>query len=376
MSTQKDFQPGLDLSSLTTATLAQIIQSIANIAPLANIGGVVFQAGTSQAATIAQGTNGSPSITDNPRFARYVWINTFAMPAVLYLYNSTSGNWVSTTIAAASVGPTQLAAHVSALDHFFTATAADATKANKILVMDSAGDEVTLALLATLLVANSVPLTAIDKTGATDLQVLQYKTSDGLVAFRSLTAAIFAANSIGLEKLAAGTLGHLLQMGATAWESVAAKTALSGKGLYLDSLGDNSAAGGAPSTGQVIQFDGSNPLWSTLPLITASGAKTTAGTLAAAGGLETIAHDLASKPTLFKVYLLCTTIDAGYAVNDELAWESLYSTGGSAGGGVYADATNVYIRHINDTIAIPHKTTGTGTALTRASWKARIYAWI
>ncbi len=380
MSVQKDFQPGFDLSPLSTATFAQLIQAIANIAPLANIGGVVFQAGTSSNSSIPQGTLGSPSITDNPRFARYWWINTVAMPAVPYLYNSTSGNWVSTTVAAASIGPTQLAAHATVLDHFFNATVAVAGDALKILRYDSAGDLIEAVSLASILTSNSVPLTALNKTGATDGQVLQYKTSDGLVLFRDLTASVFAAGSIGLSKLAVATVGYIMQMGASEWAGVEAKTALDGKGLYLSSLGNNNSVGGVPGPLEVVTrnaVDTANE-WM-LPIISEeSGALTAAGTLTAAAGLETLAHGLGTTPKLFKVFLVNTTTEHGWAVNDELPIECVWTSSDGDGPGVwYKDNTNIYIRW-GDTgnINTKHKTSGANVVITRANWKARAYAWI
>lgn len=92
MSAQYDFIPGLDLSSLSSATAVQIQQAITQIAPLANIGGVVVGAS-------------APDVIGNPRFARYLWLDTSggAGSYVVKFYDPDTTTWKSGTAAAGSI---------------------------------------------------------------------------------------------------------------------------------------------------------------------------------------------------------------------------------------------------------------------------------
>lgn len=384
MPAQYDYNPGLDLSALTSATLAQIVQAIAQITPLENIGGVIKQAGTSQAATIAQGTGGSPSVSDNPRFERYLWINTFAMPPVPYYYNSTSGNWTSVTIAAASVGPTQLAAHATILDHFFNDTAANAAQAGKILRFDSAGDLIEAVTLATILVANSVPLTAIDKSGAADFSVLAYRTSDGLAAFRALTGSFFGSGTIGLDKLATATDGYIMKMSGGAWTGVAPTSLLPTGSVNLDRLNNNNDSGGAPGAYQVPQRNAGNTVteWTT-PVFSR---QETVDDVAVLGTVARVAtFDFSFTVKMFRATVRCTTNDGSYVVGDEIELASVmlhdgvnndqYPKGTQFVGTADGSIVSIGLTTGVTSLIVNHKTTGVVTVLDPADWTIRVRAY-
>ena len=99
-------------------------------------------------------------------------------------------------------------------------------------------------------------------------------------------------------------------------------------------------------------------------------------TITAGGGL-TLAHGLASIPKLCQLQLVCTTADAGYAVNDVLFRQA---GGAGFGGGasieVWPDATNINVRiGSGSSFSVVHKTTGAQTAITLANWRLIVEAW-
>lgn len=81
-----DVISGLDISSLASVTQAQLVQMVNQIAPLSNVGFVLAFDG---AAAGAAGV-GFPDVTTNPRYVRYLWIDTQNRSApVLKRYSGT-----------------------------------------------------------------------------------------------------------------------------------------------------------------------------------------------------------------------------------------------------------------------------------------------
>src|SRR5689334_24837608 len=72
MAQQNDLAAGFDVSSLSSATQAQLMAMVNQAAPLSNIGFLVVMDGL---AAGAAGT-GFPDVTNNPRFVRYIWLDT------------------------------------------------------------------------------------------------------------------------------------------------------------------------------------------------------------------------------------------------------------------------------------------------------------
>mgnify|MGYP003347037721 FL=1 len=111
MSAQYDFIAGLDISSLSSVTQAQLMQMINQISPISNIGGVIYQPGSNLNTSIPAGTLGSPNVNDNPRFKRYIWLNTYDSvnnAPTPYYYNDANSNWISTSVAAGSITNTSI----------------------------------------------------------------------------------------------------------------------------------------------------------------------------------------------------------------------------------------------------------------------------
>ena len=94
--------------------------------------------------------------------------------------------------------------------------------------------------------------------------------------------------------------------------------------------------------------------------------------------LLTLAHGLGAKPYRIFITAICTTIDAGYAVGDEIfiAPTPIGTAGGNYGLTTYIDATNVYIRMSSNAnvLLANNKTTGAIATLTNGSWQLYVRA--
>lgn len=85
------------------------------------------------------------------------------------------------------------------------------------------------------------------------------------------------------------------------------------------------------------------------------------------------AHLLGGRPLLIQAVLRCTTIDAGYAIGDEIIMPTMRDTS-SKNFQMWSSTSQVgYV--FTGTQNAPHKTTGTGTALTTSSWDIYLRAW-
>lgn len=100
-----------------------------------------------------------------------------------------------------------------------------------------------------------------------------------------------------------------------------------------------------------------------------------------AAGLLTLAHSLGEVPVLIKAYLVCTTTQANWAVNDEYdlsAHMPQNATTLGTGAAIYYDSTNIYVRfgsNSNTFIGL-NKTTGAYANFTNSSWRLVIRAWL
>ena len=104
----------------------------------------------------------------------------------------------------------------------------------------------------------------------------------------------------------------------------------------------------------------------------------TGQTITAAGSL-TLAHGLASTPSLHEMRLKCTSTDNGYSVNDEILYPfgSDNSAASDRGIAVWPDATNLNIRFgAGSPFNYPNKTTGVTSALDPTKWTAIFRAWV
>jgi len=225
MASQYDLLAGLDITSLSSVTQAQLLQMVNQASPLPNIGGVIYQAATTSGTEFVEGANGAPDVTNNPRFARYLWLNTYggATPQPFY-YDVTGGTprWRVVTVANTSVGNAQLAAHVNALTHMFSAASVDGTLADKVLVYDSSGQFITEKTRSNFMSGYSTQPSSIDisTAAANTLNYLKFNGSVAAWGGIDLTADTLS-NRLPLTNLNVGTNGFVLQAvaGNPAWVS-------------------------------------------------------------------------------------------------------------------------------------------------------------
>jgi len=325
MPAQFDLIAGLDPSSLSQLTQVQLLQIINQIAPLSHIGLVVYAVGTSLAATIPQGTLGSPSVTDNPRYARYVWLNGMSDVPTPYYYDSNTGNWTSTTVAALSVTNAQIAANAAiAVSKLAVGTAYFVIRTN------AAGTAVEYISPANLYDSIKLPIAGIAPNGANAF----LKTVGGALSWQTDAAAQAAfqaaISALPVAQLAAGTNGYVISTvgGVPVW--AAAGTVFgAGSNIPLTALADGGAA-----AGDILYWSGSAWVVATQSLqIGTSAAISTSGLVSAqdAGGAaidgeidnstHRVPHGFGSTPPkLIRMVVYCKGVDAasGYAVGDEI----------------------------------------------------------
>lgn len=374
MAAQFDFNAGFDPSALTDITQAQLLQMIQQLAPLSNIGGVIF------------GTT-APDVTNNARFKRYIWLDssvTTSPPVPKYYdIDETAGagaaaNWTAVNVAALSITN----AEISATAEIAVSKLADGA-ANEVIRTDAAGTGVEWVTVATLLAAlnDSVPLTAIDDTAAVGATSFLRRDGSTVVwkTFAETVTAIQAAlNAVAVSVLAAGTNGMIV---GTAGGTVVMNTPaniLANEAITLALL----AAGGGSAL-QVLARNSGNTAWSpqtpALNLLNAATVSTT-GILSGstvATAVHTIAHGLGAIPKLIDVRIRLTGAgELGYSVNDEVSIAGYTSGGQSVSVAVVADATNITLLFPAVTGNLPRKDTAANTAVTEASWTPIVRAWL
>lgn len=214
---QYDLDPGFDLTTVNPASASQVLQAINLAAPKTNIGFVIYGSTT-------------PDVTNNPRFARYLWIDTSTIGASTQAtpkyYNTTTSAWAAVTVPADSIDSTLLRLHASsvAIQHMIKNSSGvvptDATLADKVLVYDSSGQYVTQITKASLLASLSITLTQISTSGSAANQVI--KNVGGVVSWANINLATDPLDGVlPLNKLAISTNGFVLQMvaGVPTWVS-------------------------------------------------------------------------------------------------------------------------------------------------------------
>lgn len=374
---QYDFVAGLDISSLSSVTQAQIIQAINQLAPLLNIGGVIFQAGTSLNATIAQGTGGSPSITNDPRFSRYIWLNTYSAasaPPTPYQYDASTGNWTSATIAAGSITNTHINAAAA-----IVVTKLAVGAARSLIRTDAAGNAVEYVAPSGIFQANELPVNDLVANGSNGY----LKTVSGGVSWVSdateRAAIQNAIANLAVTALAAGANNTLIGTngaGVVVSDSIGNILANGAIGLALLSAGGSALYDVLYSTGTA--WEKRTPAINFLQGATINSGTLSASTLAVA--VHTFPHGLGAMPKLVRAVIRCNSADNGYSAGDEVDIGAVRDNGlgNSNVITVCSDATNVIvIVDISGADMEMQPKGGTTFAnLVEANWNPKVYAWL
>lgn len=324
------------------------MQMVNQLTPVPNIGGIIAQAGTSQSASIPQGTAGSPDVTGNPRFDRYIWINTFAKPYVIYTYNATSGNWVINSTANFSLQALMFKraqndgvdisggydAITGGLDYKLlknnndgSATAGDA---RKILRLDSSGKFFVTSSAETILagITGGIALSNLAPPGAVDRILRSNHTTQAVEWTAFDTANMIAAGAIIPGQLQPGTNLFVIRTnnsGVVEW--VNTNAFLQSNDVTLDKLGNNTSAGGAPAQFNAPIYNGTSKVWA--PVLCNKYAEVNAAEAfsVVTPKLYTASHGLGVIPNYVEAVVRCVTTDAatGWVANDEISIQDFFA---------------------------------------------------
>jgi len=306
MAAQYDFQSGVDLSALSSVTQAQLMQAINQIAPLSNVGGIIAQAT-------------APDIASNARFARYVWIDTSAVPYTLKTYQS--GAWTAST-----VGTNAINAATQIVDDTITLAklkSSGATAAQVLTVNTS--KVVAFTNPADVIPSGTLPVASINAVAPANGSFIRKASGAASWVTYDPTDDV---DGLLLEKLETGSANQIIaaDSGGTAiWKSnndVSSNFLPAGSntvGIKLSKLCNNSA-----TSGQVVLSNGSNLIVSSpyYDIFSTNATVVSPSNLDTAGWHGAVAHGRAGVPKLIKLMLRCndddTTGDSKYALNDLL----------------------------------------------------------
>jgi hypothetical protein len=356
---QYDVNAGLDISALSSVSQAQLMQMVQQLAPLSNIGGVLFQSTT-------------PDVANNARFARYLWLDSTTNPPVPKYYNSGTLTWTAVSVSALSITNAEIAAAAAiAITKLAVGTARYVFRTN------AAGTANELVTPASIFNSDELGVVKLTSNGGTDGYL---KSSGGVTGWVSNTterAAIAAALS-GLSPtvLTPGSNNTLLGTNGAGAVGFAAIGSI----LSNNAIGLNLLAGGGGTSGDILKFDGSNWVKVTPSIKNYDGIAINSGTISGsniATKIHTIPHGLGSIPKLVHVRMRMTNAvaDIGYNQNDEVDILGYATTSQNVQVTFCVDATNVTVLLHTTTGLLPDKAVGTYAGIDETKWFPVVYAW-
>jgi len=374
MSAQYDFNPGIDISGLSSVTQAQLLQMVAQLAPLSNIGGIVVGSTT-------------PDTAGNPRFTRYVWLdNTDPTDVVIKLWNGTL--WVDSTIADSSITAAKLANYAVSILNGSGASkiaykqdgTADSGKSNYLVRLDAAGQYVEIVPAATVVNGVTINLSQLNVSAATNGYVLSYDSSLGAAVWTALSvSALITAGSISYDKLLNGSAlqaGYLMRANPSSPYDIQLvqnnDENATGNLFALRSLRLAVLSATGATSGDSIRFDGTN--WARFRPFYGS-----VGVLPGSDTSISIAHSLGAQPRVLIGYLKNISGGAlnGYAANDIVDIKALFVSGADKNAlAISADATNITVSaNWGPNYTIRPKGGGAASAIAAvANWECYAYA--
>jgi hypothetical protein len=369
MPAQFDIAPGLDPSALSSITQAQLLQMVAQLAPLSNIGGVIF------------GTSAGVDVANNQRFKRYILLDTTGGTTLTPRYYDQSepsgpnaaGNWTAVSVTAGSIVNASVAAAAA-----IAITKLAIGTARYILRTNSGGTANEFISPASIFAANELPVNSLVAGGGAGY----LKTSGGVVQWigdaTERAAIISAITGLAPSQIQPGAINTVLgtnSAGSVVMASI--NTILANGAISLLKLDGSSA-----SATNVMAWDGSTWLPTALALkITSGSPVSTIGILSGnnfATAVHTIAHGLTVIPKMVRVVGKMTNAvaDLGWNQNDEV---DIYSfrrtTGNFVLVNVGVDATNVTIALCETSSELGNKATGVYAGIDETKWFPKVYAW-
>lgn len=343
---QHDFSPGFDPSSLVSITQAQLLQMFQQMAPLANIGGIIVMSGG--------GGISWPGVINNPRFKRYIWLDTAVIgTTVLKVYDQsgadTYANWISSTIAGNSIFDT----HINTVANIAVSKLNKGT-ARYVIRTNAAGTLVEYVAPSSIFNNAEIPVAQLVPHGSSGY----LKTSSGVATWVSddtVTDAVIAAMS-------SADIVALIGAGALALSQISSGGALTHDTIYFN------GTAWAKVTPNLRLTD-------TTKAISTTGITYTSDLSSV--HVEALAHNLGAIPKCIRLVLQCQSPDVGYTAGDEVVASVLRTTAASAVAiGYVADNVNITVLVAVAATELPNKGTGVYTAIDETKWKPKVYAWL
>lgn len=323
-------------------------------------------------ATIVGAT--APDVVTYPALKRFIWVDTSVDPPILSVWQESSSSWIAQELEAGSVTGDMIANGAITLNKlslsgatanyvmrvnssntaiifddvanlFSTSNRLDVNKlslsAAGIYVLNCNGTTVTWTLLSSLIGSLTFAISQIVNTGALDKQVISFYGTNNVWKY---VEDILRDGQIALTKLTPGVANTLLGTNA-------AGTAIESKTL---------ASVGAALSPNIIKRFYSSQI--TIP--------------AAGGAVTPVAHGFPGVPAFYEWFLVCVTAEYGYAANDRIPLDRLYTVMGAGDDRTAPftttdDASNLYLRADNGSydIGALDKSDGTPVNLTPGNWR-------
>ena len=187
-----DLKKGIDLTA-TNIINTTILNQLVDVGTVGH---------TNKGILIRKSSNGLaywPSITDNPRYTNFLWLDTYTMPGILKQYvpgGDGYTNWVSSTITPSSVTTVEI----------LNGTILEADMANNSVNNNQlvAGSVTPNKLGDLSVVAGKIAAAAVLQGNLADSSVITASISNLMV-----TTIKIAANAVDRSKLLDGAVGHL-----------------------------------------------------------------------------------------------------------------------------------------------------------------------
>lgn len=255
---------------------------------------------------------------------------------------------------------------INAQDDAFEVQKSDDATSRLLFDVNNAGGTL-LTLASAITVSRTLNFPDADDTlvGRATTDTFTNKTFDANGTGNSLS-------NVDVADLADGTDGELIT-----WDTagVPATVAAGTAGHVLTSNG----AGAAPT----FQAIAAGTTKSSLITVFAAGTGASGWSATAYSNSGGDAHGLSAEPDHVKLYLECTTGDAGYVVGDKILYPTQDEVGAAGGSHVMMtliDGTNVTVIHENGTsntiMRAGNKTTGASAPLLKANWKLMAQAFV
>jgi hypothetical protein len=209
---QNDFQAGFDLRSQATPSREQLIQAINGLAPLANIGGVVY----------LDSQNGAswPGVVSNPKFKRYFWIDTYLNNMTVRLHdqsnNDTFAAWRELGLNGEAIVDTHNLKNNSVT---LAKINPQGGAAKFVLRINATTNAVEFVAPSSIFDTGGLPLPAIAGGNSTEIQVLA-KDAAGNKQWRDFNFNLLPSNArLDIGRISSGgTEGSFVRLGSSGLE--------------------------------------------------------------------------------------------------------------------------------------------------------------